>query len=274
VGLALSGAEGDAQDEQIVRGLLERHADLGVDAYDITGDALGTLHAAGGACVVLIAGTGSTARMLNTDGHVYNAGGHAHLVGDEGSATYLALSGVRCVFGAHDDMRPTTPHSVHTLRAAMFDFFNVHNIQGMYAHLYAGWDKAHFARFAVRIVEAAQKGDALSIQLLSDNGRALGRHLAAIVKHASNELLSGDDGMRVICVGSVWRSWSLMRTGFIDGCRPAYADDDRRLRKVTLYTQKQTTAVGYGYYVAHKTGVIDRMPDIGEQFLLLDTFEL
>jgi hypothetical protein len=31
---------------------------------------------------------------------------------------------------------------------------------------------------------------------------------------------------------------------------------------------------GYGYYVAHKTGVIDRMPDIGEQFLQLDTFEL
>jgi hypothetical protein len=59
------------------------------------------------------------------------------------------------VFGAHDDMRPTTPHSVQTLRTAMFDFFNVHSIQGMYAHLYAGWDKAHFARFAVRIVEGA-----------------------------------------------------------------------------------------------------------------------
>lgn len=79
-----------------------------------------------------------------------------------------------------------------------------------------------------------------------------------------------------------------MRAGFIAGCRPAYADDDRRLRKVTLYTQKQSTAVGrraglvrrppvgagYGYHVAHKTGVIDRMPDMDEQFQLLDTFEL
>jgi N-acetylglucosamine kinase-like BadF-type ATPase len=177
-GLALSGVEGDPQDEQIVRGLLERHADLGVDVYDITGDAVGTVHAAGGSCTcsahmrtccagaVLIAGTGSTARMLNTDGHVYSAGGHAHLI-SEGSgrraklcahtclATHLALSGVRCVFGVHDDMRPTTPHSVHTLRAAMFDFFDVQNIQGMYAHLYASWNRAHFARFAVRIVEGA-----------------------------------------------------------------------------------------------------------------------
>jgi hypothetical protein len=39
---------------------------------------------------------------------------------------------------------------------------------------------------AAHPLAAAQNGDALSIQLLSDNGRALGRHLAAIVKHASN----------------------------------------------------------------------------------------
>ena len=42
------------------------------------------------AAIALVAGTGSTARLLDADGTIYCAGGHGHLIGDGGSGYYVA----------------------------------------------------------------------------------------------------------------------------------------------------------------------------------------
>ena len=46
-------------------------------------------------------------------------------------------------------------------------------------------------------------------------------------------LLSTEDGLQIVCSGSVWKSWEHMRAGFVDGIQPR-SDSDRVIAKFTL----------------------------------------
>jgi len=87
-------------------------------------------------------------------------------------------------------------------------------------HLYEKWDKTHFSGLAKAIADAAiQKGDPLCHWLFEDAGRELAQHVAAMVDDMSAALLSAPGGLPVVCIGSVWKSWDLMKAGFVDELR-------------------------------------------------------
>ncbi len=71
---------------------------------DVTHDAKAALYAGdpAGCGVVLIAGTGSIAYGRNREGKEDRAGGWGHLIGDEGSAVWIGLEGLRAVAHAAD----------------------------------------------------------------------------------------------------------------------------------------------------------------------------
>jgi N-acetylglucosamine kinase len=69
LGMALSGCEREATNDELVSTLKSLYPDLS-ESYSVVSDTVGSVITAGGenGGVVIIAGTGSNALLLNTDG--------------------------------------------------------------------------------------------------------------------------------------------------------------------------------------------------------------
>ncbi|VDM80242.1 unnamed protein product [Strongylus vulgaris] len=90
LGLGLSGAEGERDNAKFVAYLKTHHGDVAQEVF-LTSDSVATVASTfdrGG--IVLIAGTGSSCRVLLDDGRVFGVGGWGHLIGDGGSAFWIA----------------------------------------------------------------------------------------------------------------------------------------------------------------------------------------
>lgn len=47
------------------------------------------------------------------------------------------------------------------------------------------------------------------------------------------ELYMGENGLQIVCAGSVWKSWELLKPGFLDGIKP-HCEKDVPVPKYTL----------------------------------------
>ena len=104
---------------------------------------------------------------------------------------------------------------------------------GLLTHCYDSFSKANFASLTRRIAEAAVAGDGLCAWLFEEAGRMLGRHIRALAPAISPELTSAPGGLSIVCVGSVWKSWDLLKRGFLTGIKddsgkPVSCYDDPR----------------------------------------------
>ena len=95
------------------------------------------------------------------------------------------------------------------------------SVRGMHQFFWQidSFSKANFAALTRRIAEAAVRGDALCAWLFEEAGRVLGRHIRALAPAISPTLTSAPGGLRVVCVGSVWKSWDLLKKGFLAGIK-------------------------------------------------------
>ena len=208
-GLALSGCE-RAEDCEAVSAEIRRL--FPQITFEVTSDTLGTLATAsdkGG--IVLIAGTGSNALLVNPDGRSFRCGGWGHLVGDEGSAMSVAVRAVKTILD-HEDNRVRCDLDVGIVRNAVFEHFALETRFDLIPHMYDGFCKAKFAGLCRKIAEGAESGDLLCKRLFQNCGRELGQNLAALLPDVSEELKNGS--VPVICIGSVWKSWDFLKDGF------------------------------------------------------------
>lgn len=65
-----------------------------------------------------------------------------------------------------------------------------------------------------KLAKSAESGDALCKFIFKEAGKCLARHVTALLPLADDRLL--DDYLTIVCVGSVWKSWQLLRDGFAD----------------------------------------------------------
>lgn len=128
-------------------------------------------------------------------------------------AFWIAHRAVKTVFD-HEDKLHMSPYDTSAVWEQMKKHFNIETRYDLLDHCYAKFDKAFFASLCEKLSHLATKGDALCLHLFEDAGRYLAKATAALTPNVSEKLLVNGD-LNIVCVGSVWKSWDLLKDGFI-----------------------------------------------------------
>jgi N-acetylglucosamine kinase-like BadF-type ATPase len=169
--LACSGGDRPA-DREKGRAILTQLVGPAV-RIDVTHDAIAALYAGNpaGCGVVLISGTGSIAFGRNDEGDERRAGGWGYLIGDEGSAVWLGLEGLRAAAHHTDGRGAGTAITAHVLRE-----LGVESFMEVIPQLYGRPHPAPAILAAVRAVgRAAAEADAIAVSIVQRGAHALAR---------------------------------------------------------------------------------------------------
>lgn len=131
----------------------------------------------GKAGVVLIAGTGSICYGKNEAGETAIAGGWGPLAGDEGGGASIARRGLQAIAKASDGRGQSTK-----LSQAGVKYFRTSTPENLLVAIYSPqMDNAKIAGFARFVVETAQDGDPVALEILKEAGLELGLAVNAVV---------------------------------------------------------------------------------------------
>lgn len=243
LGLSLSGCEQDATNKILEDELLTKYPNVAASYY-VCSDTMGSIFTAsplGG--MVLIAGTGSNALLRNPDGKTFTCGGWGNFLADEGAAWWIAHRAVKTCFD-HEDKLHLCPYDTSAVWEQVKKHFQIETRYDLLDHCYAKFDKAFFASLCEKLSHLASKGDQLSLHLFEDAGRYLAKATTALLPHVSDELLHNGN-LNIVCVGSVWKSWNLLK----DGYSKEVAKSTHKFG-LNLITLTQAMAIGAAYLAA------------------------
>ncbi|MCU0703570.1 MAG: N-acetylmuramic acid 6-phosphate etherase [Fimbriiglobus sp.] len=163
--------------------------------------------------LAVIAGTGSISFVQTPDGNLGRCGGWGFLLGDEGSAYQLALSGLRAACRSFDGIIPPTK-----LVNAFVKRMNLSEPPDLIPAVYRGpWDRSAIAGMAPLVLELAEGGDEISEEIVKQQARELALTAAGAVKANGLPI----QGLPVALAGGVLTNSQLYRRHFLDGLRTA-----------------------------------------------------
>ncbi|MDQ2746249.1 MAG: hypothetical protein M3T96_03210 [Acidobacteriota bacterium] len=156
----------------------------------------------GKAGVVVIAGTGSICLGRNEAGATAMAGGWGPLAGDEGGGAGIARRGLQAIAKASDGRGKLTK-----LSAAGTVYFRAATPENLLTAIYSPqMDNAKIAGFARYVIETAQTGDQIALEILDEAGRELGMAVNAVVA----KLKLNREKIPVGTVGSIFQAGELL----------------------------------------------------------------
>nr|XP_049704983.1 serine protease HTRA2, mitochondrial-like [Helicoverpa armigera] len=242
LGLTLSGCEQESSNAELALRVKEKDSNAAKAIY-VGSDTAGSLFTgATNGGMVLIAGTGSNALLRTPNGEQHGCGGWGYLLGDEGGAYWIAHKAVKTVFDDVDGLNPS-PYPTDRVWEVIREHFDADTRADLLPHAYKHFDKSMFAGVTSKLSSLAYKGDELSRHLFSQAGVTLASHVAALAVHCETRRI------RVVCVGSVWKSWDILKPGFLK---------QLKFRKVKteleLVTLRVSSAMGAAWLAAKHVG--------------------
>lgn len=127
---------------------------------------------------VVIAGTGSVAYGMNELGETAAVGGWGYLMGDEGSAYWIALQALNVCTRAEDGRIPNT-----WLKRAILMHFGLDSLRALHQRIYSGqMSRAEIASAARAVSDAARLGERMAIRILGSAGRELGMMAVVVLR--------------------------------------------------------------------------------------------
>lgn len=148
--------------------------------------------------VAVIAGTGAIALGMNRRGERARSSGWGWLIGDEGSAGWIALRALNAASRAYDGRGPWT-----SLVNRLASYFSVSNLLNILDKVYSEPPEIDkIAELARLVSEEAERGDEVSVSIL----REAGRELALDAVSVAERLGMVSDSIVVGGVGSVFNS--------------------------------------------------------------------
>jgi N-acetylglucosamine kinase-like BadF-type ATPase len=152
--------------------------------------------------VLVLAGTGSIACGIDAHGREVALGGWGYLMGDEGSAYWIARLALSAATSATDGRSMAT-----LLTSRIPQYFGVRTLRDVHALLYAQKvDRVVLAGLAAVVGAAAMEGDRVAQALLSNAGQELGEMAVAVIRRLS--LM--DVPVTVTTAGGVFRAGGLV----------------------------------------------------------------
>ncbi|KAI0241506.1 N-acetyl-D-glucosamine kinase [Lamellibrachia satsuma] len=248
LGMCLSGADSRQSRERLRNGIMTRYKDMCyhcVVTCDTTGPVATVTHESG---VVLIAGTGSNCEFINREGQNFRVGGWGHMLGDEASAFWITHYCIKCYFDTDDNLNPSQ-HDTTFVKDTMFKHFNVKDKMDMLEHLYSNFSKPFYSMMCVELARgASQLKDPLCCEAFYKAGQFLAQHITALLPKITKAQLDGEGGLKIVCVGSVWKSWELLKEGFLQTLKKNHNSEERsKLKKITLLWPTKPCTYGAAY---------------------------
>ncbi|MBO3803875.1 MAG: hypothetical protein JTT11_08435 [Candidatus Brockarchaeota archaeon] len=201
VGIGVPGARARGDQERLSN-LVSNS--LGCKAV-VTGDADLASHACfpDGEGVVVVAGTGSSARAISAGSIIARAGGWGPLLGDEGSAYWIGLEALRYVARAADGLGSPT-----RICDAVKERFGLSSFDEL-VRAATRLKRDQVASLAELVHELAKAGDEVSAQILRRAGSELGAIAGTVAKRLGRSV-------RIALVGGVFNAGDYVKLPLLE----------------------------------------------------------
>jgi N-acetylglucosamine kinase-like BadF-type ATPase len=208
IGCAALFTEATSQEKENLCGGLLPFGRTRVVSDSMTASAGATLGQPG---VVIIAGTGSIVVAQDAKGRFAQAGGWGHLLGDEGSAYWIAREAVRAAIAAQEEHGPAT-----RLTSLVPRSFGAGSMCDIVPVIYdAAFTKERFADLTRWLIEEGAGDDSVFRDICCRAGQELAAQTLAVVKRASLKL----SPLPVYLVGGVLNNMPFVRESLIDALK-------------------------------------------------------
>ncbi len=138
---------------------------------------------AGSPGVIVIAGTGSVAAGIDEKGNYVRSGGWGPVIGDEGSAFYIAREGIVAALKYYDGRGAPTK-----LLEAILEELNLEAPEDIIGFIYTPVvDFSKIAKLAPLVAKIASEGDTVAQDILRSAGKELAKIAIAVIKRLGFE---------------------------------------------------------------------------------------